>query len=630
MDQAFKQSMRDMEFVEARRFSRDEILSIFQVPKSLVAISDDVNRASAMEHKSVFMENVIKPKMTKLVATLNEFLITPEWGDQYYLGFKDPSPQNIELDLKLVVDASDILTINERRAVIGYDEIEGGDRIRLSFATTNETPGESDADLVDDSEDDEDAQKSVQYLHTKLKKTTRKTLDRGVIVRHTRTKGEILAQKIREKISPEIKKMMYLLMSKKAKLTKKDNDMFKSEISTDMKEAFWKQFIAKTEVFERRLQEVLISTVEQQRSLVVDSLESIAEKSEKIKDPETKSIARVKIADSEIFNIIEETKRIIADVEPEIMSYIIQQGSQALDFMNLSQDNFSVDANIKDYLHSSSSKFVRSMNSTTRESLVKTLEQGIAEGEGIASLARRVNSVYDNFTTARSFSIARTETLRASNYGTLQAYRQSGVVVGKEWLVALDERTCEFCLAMEQKYSQKNLNESFFDKGEKLIGLSGGVLNLDYDDVEAPPLHPNCRCTVVPILKGDEEDGFANSQRVHDAFNWTGYEGVTQNEINAKVKDKFESQFSDFKDFTDNFNWKVRTYDIDKINVHIAGEADKVKQFMQNFESGDKFPPLMAVSTGSEKDILDGAHRIEALKNLGAKKVELIVGTVKK
>lgn len=633
MDEAFKLSMKDMEFLETRRFSRDEIFTIFQVPKSIVAVTDDVNRANAVEHKSIFMENVIKSKMIKLVATLNEFLVHPEYGDQYYLGIKDPSPDNRELDLKIATEASDILSINERRQLIGYDEIVGGDAIRVSFSVVNEddqsrSQGSLDSSSEDTSDTEDGQQKSILFP-IKLKSTEKKD-SRGKIVRHRRTKGEILAKRIREKVHPEIKKALYLLMSKKSKLTKKDNDMFeKNEITQEMKERFWKQLTAKTDIFEKKLQEVLVKQVEYQRQAIVDNLDDIASKSKKITDSETKEIARVKLNDADVFNIIEETKRILEDVEPEIMSYVIQQGAQSLDFMNLSQESFSVTANVRDFVHSSSSKFLKNMNKTTREQVVKTLEEGILEGEGVASLARRVNGVYDNFTDKRAFSIARTETLRASNYGSLEAYRQSGVVAGKEWLVALDERTCEFCLAMEQKYSQKNLNESFFDKGEKLIGLKGGVLNLNYSDVEAPPLHPQCRCTIVPILKGDEEDGFADATRVKNSFNFAGYEGVTQSQRNNKVKESFESQFKDFEGFTENFEWKLRTYDIDKLKVHVAGEADKVKQYMEAFERGDKFPPLLAVSMDGEKDILDGAHRIEALKNLGAKKIQLLVGSPK-
>src|SRR5690606_22005039 len=92
-DDAFKTSLKDMDFLNLRKFSRDEIFSIFQVPKSIVSITDDVNRANSMEHRAIFIENRIKPEMERLVNFLNEFLV-PEWGDDLYLGFKDPTPNN--------------------------------------------------------------------------------------------------------------------------------------------------------------------------------------------------------------------------------------------------------------------------------------------------------------------------------------------------------------------------------------------------------------------------------------------------------------------------------------------------------------------------------------------------------
>ena len=47
----------------------------------------------------------------------------------------------------------------------------------------------------------------------------------------------------------------------------------------------------------------------------------------------------------------------------------------------------------------------------------------------------------------------------------------------------------------------ENLTGSFFEEGDEFKGLKGGIIKLDYDTVEHPPLHPRCRCTVVPVLK---------------------------------------------------------------------------------------------------------------------------------
>jgi len=40
-------SQREMDYIESLKFTRDDILVAFQVPKAIVAVTDDVNRANA-------------------------------------------------------------------------------------------------------------------------------------------------------------------------------------------------------------------------------------------------------------------------------------------------------------------------------------------------------------------------------------------------------------------------------------------------------------------------------------------------------------------------------------------------------------------------------------------------------
>jgi hypothetical protein len=47
------------------------------------------------------------------------------------------------------------------------------------------------------------------------------------------------------------------------------------------------------------------------------------------------------------------------------------------------------------------------------------------------------------------------------------------------------------------------LKEDFFKKWSEYVGANGWVLKLDYESVKWAPLHPRCRCTLLPILKED-------------------------------------------------------------------------------------------------------------------------------
>jgi hypothetical protein len=102
--------------------------------------------------------------------------------------------------------------------------------------------------------------------------------------------------------------------------------------------------------------------------------------------------------------------------------------------------------------------------------------------------------------------IARTESQRAARAGELEAWKSSGIIEGKTWLLAPDP--CEFCEAVSDEFSKNavGLEDSFFTKGTVLTGADGGEFVLDYEDIGAPPLHPHCRCSMQPKISSDYAD----------------------------------------------------------------------------------------------------------------------------
>ena len=65
-----------------------------------------------------------------------------------------------------------------------------------------------------------------------------------------------------------------------------------------------------------------------------------------------------------------------------------------------------------------------------------------------------------------------------------------------------DDKLCEFCAAMESEYNAKiGLDDSYFSIGDEVNGINGGVMTVDFDNVESPPLHCNCRCVLKSVEK---------------------------------------------------------------------------------------------------------------------------------
>jgi SPP1 gp7 family putative phage head morphogenesis protein len=124
-------------------------------------------------------------------------------------------------------------------------------------------------------------------------------------------------------------------------------------------------------------------------------------------------------------------------------------------------------------------ELVTEVSDTTIEGIRDIVTGAIDDGLTNSELADELSAAYE-FSEARSMLIARTETSFAENAGTLIGWRASGCVAGKVWLVG-DAEVCEDCDALDGV--EVPLDADFPDDGG-----------------DGPPLHPNCRCSLAPVV----------------------------------------------------------------------------------------------------------------------------------
>lgn len=123
---------------------------------------------------------------------------------------------------------------------------------------------------------------------------------------------------------------------------------------------------------------------------------------------------------------------------------------------------------------------IKGLGEDMKKELKRVLRDGIINGKGMPEISRDLRKVLQK-EKWRINTIARTEVMRASNYGRIKTWERSGVVKYKEWLTAFDDRTCAICSALDGERVPLDKNFS--------IG------------VYMPPAHPNCRCTAIPIIE---------------------------------------------------------------------------------------------------------------------------------
>ena len=162
-------------------------------------------------------------------------------------------------------------------------------------------------------------------------------------------------------------------------------------------------------------------------------------------------------------------------------------------------------ATLPDLVNQQVDETVVRLQAQARQSLKTGLRSlfgdGLERGETIRELSGRVqewakeNGDIDRQVKWRATRVARTETARSLHEGQVSAWKEAGITRMK-WQIA--PNPCEFCKAMSQK--PHPIDEPFYNVGDRLTTSKGKILNFDYAAVKSPPLHPNCRCTLLPIL----------------------------------------------------------------------------------------------------------------------------------
>lgn len=191
----------------------------------------------------------------------------------------------------------------------------------------------------------------------------------------------------------------------------------------------------------------------------------------------------------------EEAKRFAEALIALLVATMQSSGTAALEFIGVSDLEFTVSQAIRDAVFESTERLIRQFTRETVFKIQKQLAEGLANNETIEQLTKRIESVYKDATGYRAARIARTEAHKANNQGVAEGYRQAGIKK-MQWRVR-DGGACEFCMSLNGTIVE--IGTSFVPKGGTIEGADGGSYLNDYDDIKWADAHPNCRCQLVPV-----------------------------------------------------------------------------------------------------------------------------------
>lgn len=433
-------SQKEMDFVQQRGLSRDEILAIFKVPKAMLGMGEGVNVWNVRAFSVIFAKNVILPLTIKISEAITADLL-PDGEVFEFTGVVPANKDQARQDW-----LSRAISLNEYRRIIGEEPRPGGDNIFYG----DDLYG---SDSVDEPE---------PTLPEKGKKSL--SVNKNILDNNKNGAGSEFADAI-----------------VKAALSKIDG-------TEEALEARRGTIIKRMDKHEETYKKAMVKIFNRQRKDIMDYLDTLDEDSKAVKDLKPPTWGKTKYLSLWLSLMRKPQKQLI---EVEGAAAIKEVDSNATFTLEAPAYNKWADHNLK-VLATGVDLYTANQVSTI---ILKAEENGVS----IRQLKTQMANMFKDLTTKRINTIVRTETIKLGSYAQDQARQQSGVVDEKQRYTAIDERVCPYCNDMHGK--RIKLGGTFFDKGDNLVVPGATPMQLNYEDIKWPPLHPNCRCTLLPVIK---------------------------------------------------------------------------------------------------------------------------------
>ena len=126
---------KNLGFIESRVAMRDAVLEHFGVPREIMGITENSNRATADAAQYIYAKNVLMPRLRNREEAINKQLLPLfSLGEHYVWRFDSIIPYDKDFDKAKALDGwqSGLLMKNEARELLDLASVEGGDVYRAS------------------------------------------------------------------------------------------------------------------------------------------------------------------------------------------------------------------------------------------------------------------------------------------------------------------------------------------------------------------------------------------------------------------------------------------------------------------------------------------------------------------
>jgi HK97 family phage portal protein len=379
--------------------------------------SDDVNLANAKEAYRMYLQEAVVPVLEAFVDVINNRMV-PQVDIAVFFRFTDPTPVDREMLLKEhTAGVGKWITQNEARAETDRPALEGDSYDQLGTVSFGAS--------------------TPQDLRTEAKHFLR---TRPLLVKRLKAIEEVVNLTLSTEPKRE-RNSIFATRSQKVAYAKAVNDK-----------------------------------VDRKASAIKDALDTFH-------DGMLKRILANDLTPTTFMDVIGEKTTAKALFAPLLVKLYKEFGQDALDavFKKASADQFFTNEAMIAAIEARASFFTGSIVDTTFEILKNKIVDGIANGDGVDKIGQSLRDYFTDMSVGRAKTIARTETGYALSKATNDAYAQSAVITGKEWINAGDDR----------------VRDEHVENGGEIVGKDEAFSNGEQYPGEQSV---NCRCVLAPAL----------------------------------------------------------------------------------------------------------------------------------
>jgi HK97 family phage portal protein len=390
-------SPAEMDFINSRKMTREEITSIFGTPLILLGILENSTYANYQEARKAFWEDTVIPFLNRIRAIFNQSLL-PDFqanSETLYIDYDLSNVPAMQENFKEKVESAKGLwsmgvpfnSINQRLE-LGFDEVEGGDN---GYIGSGLIPANIDFEAL--------------ALEKPAADPPPKDEEEG------KNKGAAAAQEQKKALAFAIKGVNLETEEQKALYWK----------SQERRRLSWyaKWTKAASSRFKKEGKELAAAYENGGKKGVNKLLNSDGYKEEWAKQYLRHYKGIVKEFGATSFNNLKSFKPMETKEEMTFDPY---------------------DEIIQEYLITQAAEKVTYVLEFTKQIIAAIIVDLEKEGANVDQVARAIKNKFDDFSTHRAFRIARTETSAASNYGLYQGAEQSGQAKSKGWINSADAR----------------------------------------------------------------------------------------------------------------------------------------------------------------------------------------------